>query len=161
MIRKKIYYAATLVLLLLLIGTIFYNIVEGWDIIDSFYFSTITLTTIGYGDISPITAGGKIFTSLYALFGIGIMLYILSSVIGVFIFKQERYFDKIFFPMKKIKKQEKKLKKQVKEIKKQEKKLEHEERKIEKHEKDIESEVKKLEKQEKKIEKIKKKIIKE
>jgi hypothetical protein len=82
MLRKRIYYAFLIVVVLLAIGTFFYANVEGWSYIDSFYFSTITLTTIGFGDLSPTTPGAKIFTSIYALLGIGIMLYILSSVIG-------------------------------------------------------------------------------
>lgn len=149
--KRRIYYAATVVMLLLALGTIYYMLVEGWHPIDSFYFSTMTLTTIGLGDIVPMTPWGKLFTSFYALLGIGIMLYILSSVIGVFIFKQERYFDKIFFPMKKIKKEEKKIQKQVKQIRKKEEE-------IEKEEKEIETKVKDLEKQEKKIDKLKKEI---
>ena len=40
-------------------GTVFYHYVEGWSWIDSAYFSVITLTTIGYGDFSPVTDLGN------------------------------------------------------------------------------------------------------
>jgi len=63
----------SMVIFTLVIGTIFYHIVEGWTILDSVYFSIITLTTVGYGDIYPITDAGKIFTSFYVLTGIGII----------------------------------------------------------------------------------------
>lgn len=38
--------------LILLCGTLFYNYVEGWGILDSLYFSVTTLTTVGYGDLA-------------------------------------------------------------------------------------------------------------
>ena len=47
------------------LGTWFYARVEGWGVLDSLYFSVITLTTVGYGDFSPQTPAGKIFTILY------------------------------------------------------------------------------------------------
>ena len=53
------------------IGTWFYARVEGWSILDSLYFSVITLTTVGYGDFSPKTTPGKIFTMIYILVGLG------------------------------------------------------------------------------------------
>ncbi len=61
------------VIITLLGGTLFYNIVEGWTVLDSIYFSVITLTTVGYGDLYPITEAGKIFTTFYVLIGIGII----------------------------------------------------------------------------------------
>src|SRR4051812_39261181 len=56
---------------LLAAGTVFYSLVEGWGLLDALYFCVMTLATIGYGDFSPKTALGKVFTSVYVLVGIG------------------------------------------------------------------------------------------
>jgi hypothetical protein len=54
---------------LLVIGTVFYSVVEGWSPLDSLYFSMITLTTVGYGDLTPSTPASRSFTVLYILVG--------------------------------------------------------------------------------------------
>lgn len=61
-------------------GTIFYRAVEGWSWVDSIYFTVITLTTVGYGDLSPSTAGSKIFTIVYVLIGIGLLVTFIERV---------------------------------------------------------------------------------
>lgn len=68
------------VLLLLIIGTLFYTLVEGWTIVDAFYFSVITLTTVGYGDFSPVTTAGKLFTTIYILVGISIIVVFANTL---------------------------------------------------------------------------------
>jgi hypothetical protein len=62
-----------LVVLTLLTGTIFYWVVEGWSLLDAVYFSVVTLATVGYGDFSPKTAPGKLFTMVYIVVGIGLL----------------------------------------------------------------------------------------
>jgi voltage-gated potassium channel len=75
--RYRFIMLATLVVLL--VGTVFYHLVEKWKWLDSLYFSVITLTTVGYGDFSPKTDPGKIFTMFYIIVGIGII----GAAIGV------------------------------------------------------------------------------
>lgn len=62
------------------IGSVAYHYIEGWSWINSLYFSVITLTTIGYGDFSPTTDAGKLFTILYIIIGIGIILNFIHTV---------------------------------------------------------------------------------
>ena len=69
-----------IVLLTLVIGTTVYHYVEGWSWLDAFYFSFITLTTIGFGDFAPVTDAGKIFTIIYIVFGVGIILSFINTL---------------------------------------------------------------------------------
>lgn len=66
-------------ILILIIGSIVYRYAEGWNWIDSIYFSVITLTTVGYGDFSPQTDFGKIFTIFYVLTGIGLIFSFINT----------------------------------------------------------------------------------
>ena len=56
---------------LVLTGTLFYWRFEDWTIIEALYFCVVTLTTVGYGDFTPTSAGTQIFTIVYILTGFG------------------------------------------------------------------------------------------
>jgi voltage-gated potassium channel len=62
------------------VGTIVYRSIEGWGWVDSFYFSVMTLTTVGYGDLAPETSTGKIFTTFFVFGGLGIVLTFLQTI---------------------------------------------------------------------------------
>ena len=62
------------------VGTVFYHYIEGWSWIDAAYFSVITLTTIGYGNFSPTTGLGKLFTIGYIIVGVGVILGFVNAV---------------------------------------------------------------------------------
>lgn len=68
------------VVIILVSGTIFYHQVEKWSLLDSLYFSTTTLTTVGYGDFAPKTDLGKAFTIIYLFVGIGVILGFVNIV---------------------------------------------------------------------------------
>jgi len=53
-------------------GTVFFRIVEGWSWLDSYFFTVVTLSTVGYGELVPATAIGKIGTTLFILSGLGV-----------------------------------------------------------------------------------------
>ena len=65
---------------LIIIGTIFYTLIEDWSLVDSFYFSVVTLTTVGYGDFTPDTDVGKLFTTIYIFMGLSIITAFASSI---------------------------------------------------------------------------------
>lgn len=94
--QSKIAYALATIFVLIFLGTVYFNEAEEWSYVDSFYFSTMTLTTIGYGDITPTQNATKIFVSIYAIFGIAVMLYVLGSIIGKSLVEQEQVFHRLF-----------------------------------------------------------------
>ena len=64
----------------LAIGTVAYRFLEDWSWLDSLYFSVITLTTIGYGDFSPKTDLGKLFTMGYIIIGVSLILGFVNTL---------------------------------------------------------------------------------
>jgi voltage-gated potassium channel len=72
---------AVWLVVLLVGGTLFYRNVEGWSWLDSYYFCVMTLATVGYGDFAPVTALGKLFTTLYVFGGIGVLLAVANATI--------------------------------------------------------------------------------
>jgi hypothetical protein len=57
-----------------------YMILEGWSFLDAVYFCVVTMSTVGYGDFSPHTALGKIYTIFYLLIGIGIFVLTVTAI---------------------------------------------------------------------------------
>ncbi len=53
-------------------GTVFFHFVEGWSWLDSYFFTVVTLSTVGYGSLVPATALGKIGTTVFIFLGLGV-----------------------------------------------------------------------------------------
>lgn len=88
-VRRNFRVAAVVAILILLIGAVFYHFVEGLAWLDAFYFCTITLTTVGYGDITPHTPEGKLFTIFYVLIGIGVIATFANLLLKNAVVKRE------------------------------------------------------------------------
>ena len=65
---------------LLAVGTIMFKHLEGWTTLDAFYFTGVTMLTIGYGDIHPKTPMGKIAVIAFGFVAIGIALYSVNLI---------------------------------------------------------------------------------
>ena len=72
-------YIAGLAVLVLATGTVVYHYVEDWSWVDSFYFSSVALTTVGFGDLTPTTDASKLFTVFYIFSGISLIGAVLNA----------------------------------------------------------------------------------
>jgi voltage-gated potassium channel len=77
--RARIRIVLMSVLAAILLGTVVFHLVEGWSILDSLYVTAQTVTTVGFGDLTPRTVFGRIFATLFMVVGVGIVLYALTS----------------------------------------------------------------------------------
>src|ERR1051325_10052361 len=66
---------ALLILAVVVVGTAGYVLIEGWSWWDAFYMTVITITTVGYGEIHPLSTAGRAFTVAIILAGVGTFFY--------------------------------------------------------------------------------------
>ncbi len=69
-----------LLIVAILTGAVFYHSVEGWSWLDSAYFSVVSLTTVGDATRAPTTGLSKVFTMVFSVSGIALMLAFLSRL---------------------------------------------------------------------------------
>ena len=62
------------------LGGVGYTLIEDWPWVDAFYMAIITVTTVGFGEIHPLTPAGRLFTSMLIILGVGSITYALTAV---------------------------------------------------------------------------------
>jgi voltage-gated potassium channel len=67
------------IVLVFVAGIAGYMLIEGWNLLDSYYMVVITLATVGYQEVQPLSDAGRLFTSFLILGGVGIFLYIIGA----------------------------------------------------------------------------------
>ena len=65
---------------MLLAGVTIYHWLEGWSYLDALYFCVVSLATVGYGDLTPTTPLARLFTIIYLINGIGILLALFDRI---------------------------------------------------------------------------------
>src|SRR5918912_157525 len=63
------------------LGTLGFHFLEGWSLFDSFYATIQTVTTVGYGDVTPQNFAGRVFASFFMIVGVGAVVYMLTSTV--------------------------------------------------------------------------------
>ena len=89
--HRRLLYVFMLIMVILFGSATFYHYIEKWRYIDALYFTSATITTVGYGDITPKTDAGKIFTIIFVFTGVGIALYGLSLIASHFVEAREKF----------------------------------------------------------------------
>jgi voltage-gated potassium channel len=79
--QRRILFAVMAVSVALALGAVGFSLVEGWPLLDSIYVAAQTVTTVGYGDITPRTNGGRVFSTVFMLAAVGVVLYALSTTV--------------------------------------------------------------------------------
>jgi voltage-gated potassium channel len=64
------------------VGTTGYVVIEGWDVFDAFYMTITTVTTVGYGEIHPLSRAGRVFNSGVIVLGVATVLYTFSFLMA-------------------------------------------------------------------------------
>ena len=94
-IKRRFYGLAFLSLFVISVGTVVIHHLEELTWFDSFYFSIISLSTVGYGDITPQTTGGKIFVIVFLIIGIGVLGATINTMLqNLLVRRQERQYRK-------------------------------------------------------------------
>ena len=76
-----------------LAGTTGYVLVEGMSWADAFYMTVITVSTVGYGEVQPLTPAGRMFTAGLIVTAVGVVFYLLSQAASVLV---EGRFQELF-----------------------------------------------------------------
>ena len=91
---------------ILLLGTLGYMMLEGWRPLDAIYMTIITLTTVGYTEINPLSEAGRVFTVMLIMIGVGLFIYVAGAVVQFMVEGQIR----ILFGRRRLDKQIEQLK---------------------------------------------------
>ncbi len=66
------------IFVVLVFGIAGYMLIEGWNLLDAFYMTVITISTVGITEVHPLSDAGRMFTSILIFGGVGVMAYSLG-----------------------------------------------------------------------------------
>lgn len=89
-IALRIIIASVILMVIFLIGSSGYHLIEGMNFFDGFYMTFITITTIGFSELTSLSSGGRVFTMAIFVMGIGVISYIASQTTQL-IFESELF----------------------------------------------------------------------
>ena len=79
--RRRFIIIISALVIIVSIGVIGYEIIEGWSFVDALYMTVITLSTVGYGEVHQLSTAGRIFSIVLIISGVGAMLYTLTTIV--------------------------------------------------------------------------------
>jgi len=87
-VLQKLWIALTLFFGSLIIGTLGFTLIENYRLDEAFYMAVITFSTVGFQEVHPLSAHGRIFTGVYIVINLGIFAYVIS-VFTTYLFEGE------------------------------------------------------------------------
>ncbi|PKP33760.1 MAG: potassium channel protein [Bacteroidetes bacterium HGW-Bacteroidetes-17] len=78
--KTKLTYAVLLLILLMTFGILGFILIEDFNLLDSVYMTIITVSTVGFGEVQPLSSSGKMFTSILILLSLGVLTYVVSII---------------------------------------------------------------------------------
>lgn len=85
--RLKIF--LSIFIAIMVFGTIGFMAIEGRSPIDAVYFVIVTMATVGYGDVHPVTEWGKVFAMVLIVLGVGTFLGVVANLTEIVLAKRE------------------------------------------------------------------------
>ncbi len=83
--RRRFLLVICALLLVIVVGIIGYMVIEKWSFLDAVYMTIITISTVGYDEVYALSAGGRVFSVVLIISGVGVMLYALSTIVQYFV----------------------------------------------------------------------------
>lgn len=77
--RRNLVYSFWALVLLIFVGTLGYQLIEGWTGLDALYMTITTLATVGFGEVNPLSPKGRLFTILLILAGLILIGYVIKT----------------------------------------------------------------------------------
>jgi voltage-gated potassium channel len=103
---RKVFPAMVFLSIIAVIGILGYRFIEKWSVLDSVYMTVITLFTVGFKEVGPLSPAGKVFTIFIIVAGVGSAIYAAGKVVEIIIegemtgYRKRRNMDKKIREMK-------------------------------------------------------------
>jgi voltage-gated potassium channel len=79
------FYFGAILLGITVFGTLGYTLIEGWPLNEAFYMTIISITTVGYGEVRPLSPAGRMFTATLLILGVGAVFYVMAGIAEIMI----------------------------------------------------------------------------
>ena len=95
-IFQKIYFTLFILLIIVSLGIGGYMLIEGYSFSEAFYMTIITVSTVGFGEIHPLSESGRIFTAFLIIISLGIFAYGISIIAASILSGELTHFFKLY-----------------------------------------------------------------
>jgi voltage-gated potassium channel len=84
-LRRRLLLILVLLVGVTVVGTVGYTVIEGWSFFDALYMTIITVASVGFGEVHPLSTAGRAFTMVLIVSGLGVVAYGLSAITALWV----------------------------------------------------------------------------